>query len=68
MEPINTELNKIEMTEDIEYFLNKAKCSIEDAILNKDPMLCLSHISQAEIAIRSHIVYIQAKSESDKDS
>lgn len=59
------EENKIEMTEDIEYFLNKAKNSIEDAILNKDPMICLTHIRQAEITIRSHIVYIQAKPETD---
>jgi len=55
--------DRIEMTEDIEYFLNKAKYSIEHALEQKDPMVCLSQIRQAEITIRSHIVYIQAKSE-----
>ena len=54
---------KIEMTEDIEYFLNKAKNSIDLAIEQKDPMVCLSHIRQAEITIRSHLTYIQAKPE-----
>ena len=54
--------NKIEMTEDIEYFLNKAKYAIDQAIDQKDPMLALSHIRQAEITIRSHIVHIQANS------
>jgi hypothetical protein len=56
---------KIEMTEDIEYFLNKAKNAIEQAIETKDPMHCLSQISQAEIAIRSHVVYLQAKTENE---
>lgn len=55
--------DKIEMTEDIEYFLNKAKNSIELALEQKDPMICISHIRQAEITIRSHIVYLQAKTE-----
>lgn len=59
------EENKIEMTEDIEYFLNKAKFSIEQAIENKDPMLCLSQIRQAEISIRSHLTYLQVKTEPD---
>ena len=59
------EENKIEMTDDIEYFLNKAKVAIEDAILNKDPMLCLSQIRQAEISIRSHVVYLQPKKEQE---
>lgn len=56
---------KIEMTEDIEYFLLKAKNAIEQAIELKDPMQCLSHIRQAEITIRSHVVYIQAKTETE---
>ena len=47
------------MTEDIEYWLLKAKASIDQAIEEKDPMICLSHIRQAEIAIRSHVNYIQ---------
>ena len=51
--------NKIIMTEDIEYWLLKAKASIDQAIEEKDPMICLSHIRQAEIAIRSHVNYIQ---------
>lgn len=59
------EENKIEMTEDIEYFLQKAKNAIEISVLNKDPMLCLSEIRQAEIAIRSHVVHLQAKKEQD---
>jgi hypothetical protein len=50
---------KIVMTEDIEYWLLKAKASIDQAIEEKDPMICLSHIRQAEIAIRSHVNYIQ---------
>lgn len=53
------------MTEDIEYFLNKAKNSIDVAIETKDPMACLSHIRQAEITLRSHKVYIQAKPDSN---
>lgn len=53
------EEQKILMTEDIEYWLLKAKASIEQAIEEKDPMICLSHIRQAEIAIRSHVNYIQ---------
>jgi hypothetical protein len=53
--------NKIEMTEDIEYFLLKAKASIDQSIEDKDPMICLSPIRQAEIAIRSHINYIQVQ-------
>jgi len=53
------EENKIQMTEDIEYWLLKAKASIDQAIEEKDPMICLSHIRQAEIAIRSHMNYIQ---------
>lgn len=53
------EENKIQMTEDIEYWLMKAKGSIEQAIEDRDPMICLSHIRQAEIAIRSHVNYIQ---------
>jgi hypothetical protein len=53
------EENKIQMTEDIEYWLLKAKASIDQAIEEKDPMICLSHIRQAEIAIRSHVNYIQ---------
>jgi hypothetical protein len=57
--------NKIEMTDDIEYFLNKAKAAIEDALLNRDPMLCLSHIRQAEITLRSHVVYLQPKKEQE---
>jgi len=52
---------KIEMTEDIEYFLNKAKNSIDLAIEQRNPMISLSHIRQAEIAIRSHLTYMQAK-------
>lgn len=55
--------DNIEMTEDIEYFLNKAKCSIELAIEQKNPMICLSHIRQAEIAISAHLTYLQAKTE-----
>lgn len=51
------------MTEDIEYFLLKAKNAIEQAIEMKDPMQCLTHIRQAEITIRSHVVYLQAKNE-----
>jgi hypothetical protein len=54
---------KIEMTEDIEYFLNKAKNSIDLAIEQKNPMICLSSIRQAEIAIRSHVTYLQVKTE-----
>lgn len=54
---------KIEMTEDIEYFLNKAKNSIDLAIEQKNPMICLSAIRQAEIAIRSHVNYLQVKTE-----
>ena len=50
---------KIVMTDDIEYWLLKAKASIDQAIEEKDPMICLSHIRQAEIAIRSHVNYIQ---------
>jgi hypothetical protein len=57
----NKEEQKIQMTEDIEYWLLKAKGSIEQAIEEKDPMICLSHIRQAEIAIRSHVNYIQVK-------
>ena len=53
------EEQKIQMTEDIEYWLLKAKASIDQAIEEKDPMICLSHIRQAEIAIRSHVNYIQ---------
>ena len=60
--------NKIEMTEDIEYWLLKAKASIEQSIQDRDPMVCLSHIRQAEIAIRSHINYIQVKPDSDSTS
>ena len=52
---------KIEMTDDIEYFLIKAKTFIEEALLNKDPLYCLSSIRQAEIAIRSHRIYLQPK-------
>jgi len=59
---------KIQMTEDIEYWLLKAKASIEQSIQDKDPMICLSHIRQAEIAIRSHINYIQVKPDSTGDS
>ena len=55
------ENKKIEMTEDIEYFLTKAKNAIKNALLRKDPMLCLSSIIQAEVSIRSHIVYLQSK-------
>jgi hypothetical protein len=55
--------DKIEMTEDIEYFLNKAKNAIELAIEQKNPKLCLSQIRQAEIVIRSHITYIQVRAE-----
>jgi hypothetical protein len=54
---------KIEMTEDIEYFLNKAKNSIDLALDQKNPMLCLSNIRQAEITIRAHITHIQSKSD-----
>ena len=57
---------KIEMTEDIEYFLLKAKSAIEHAIETKDPMACLSSIRQAEITMRSHINYIQVKPETEK--
>lgn len=62
------EEQKIQMTEDIEYWLLKAKASIEQSIQDKDPMICLSHIRQAEIAIRSHINYIQLKPDSNADS
>ena len=62
------EENKIEMTEDIEYFLTKAKVAIEQAIEHKDPMHCLSQIRQAEIAIRSHITHLQAKLECNKNN
>jgi hypothetical protein len=62
------EEQKIQMTEDIEYWLMKAKCSIEQSIQEKDPMICLSHIRQAEIAIRSHINYIQVKTDSNVES
>lgn len=62
------EEQKIQMTEDIEYWLLKAKASIEQSIQDKDPMICLSHIRQAEIAIRSHINYIQVKPDSTGDS
>jgi len=55
--------NKIEMTEDIEYWLFKAKAAIDQAVLDRDPLLCLSQIRQAEIAIRSHINYLQVKPE-----
>ena len=58
-----TEENKIEMTEDIEYWLVKAKSAIDQAIDVRDPMACLSQIRQAEIAIRSHLNYIQVKAE-----
>ena len=53
------EEQKIVMTDDIEYWLLKAKASIDQAIEEKDPMICLSHIRQAEIAIRSHVNYLQ---------
>ena len=59
---------EIQMTEDIEYWLLKAKASIEQSIQDKDPMICLSHIRQAEIAIRSHINYIQVKSDSNTET
>lgn len=59
---------KIQMTEDIEYFLVKAKNAINDALTNKDPLLCLSSIRQAEIAITSHKIYIQAKPDSEDNS
>ena len=62
------EEQKIVMTEDIEYWLSKAKTSIEQSIQERDPMICLSHIRQAEIAIRSHVNYIQVKSDSTGDS
>lgn len=51
--------NKIQMTEDIEYFLLKAKSAIEQALETRDPNVCLSSILQAEITIRSHISHIQ---------
>jgi hypothetical protein len=53
------EEKKIQMTEDIEYFLLKAKSAIEQALETKDPTICLSSILQAEITIRSHISHIQ---------
>jgi hypothetical protein len=53
------EEQKILMTEDIEYWLLKAKSAIDQAIQEKDPLICLSPIRQAEIAIRSHVNYIQ---------
>jgi hypothetical protein len=56
---------KIEMTEDIEYFLLKAKNAIEKAIELRDPLLCLSQIRQAEIAISSHVLYLQVKTETE---
>jgi hypothetical protein len=56
---------KIEMTEDIEYFLNKAKDAIVHALEVRDPLQCLSQIRQAEITIRSHVVYLQAKPENE---
>jgi len=62
------EEQKIQMTEDIEYWLLKAKASIEQSIQDKDPMICLSHIRQAEIAIRSHINYIQIKPDSNTET
>ncbi len=62
------EENRIQMTEDIEYWLLKAKASIEQSIQDKDPMICLSHIRQAEIAIRSHINYIQIKPDSNTET
>ena len=62
------EEQKIQMTEDIEYWLLKAKASIEQSIQDKDPMICLSHIRQAEIAIRSHINYIQVKPDSNTET
>lgn len=53
------------MTDDIEYWLLKAKGSIDQALEERDPIICLSHIRQAEIAIRSHINYIQVKPDLD---
>lgn len=55
------ENKKIEMTEDIEYFLNRAKNSIKKAIVSKDPLMCLSSLIQAEVSIRSHIIHLQSK-------
>jgi hypothetical protein len=57
--------DKIEMTEDIEYFLNKAKNAIDQSIELRDPLHCLSQIRQAEIAIRSHVLYLQVKNETE---
>ena len=54
---------KIEMTKDIEYFLSKAKNSIDLSLDQKNPLLCLSSIRQAEIAIRSHLIHIQSGSD-----
>lgn len=59
---------KIVMTDDIEYWLLKAKASIDQAIEEKDPMICLSHIRQAEIAIRSHVNYIQKENNDASDA
>lgn len=59
------EHKKIEMTEDIEYFLNRAKNSIKKALVSKDPLMCLSSLIQAEVSIQSHMIYLQSKSDTE---
>ena len=61
---INFVETEIELTEDIEYFLLKAKSAIDLAIEKKNAGLCLSALRQADISIRSHQVYLNSKNES----
>lgn len=60
---INFTEPEIELTEDIEYFLLKAKAAIDLAIEKKNAGLCLSALRQADISIRSHQVYLNTKNE-----
>lgn len=60
---INFTEPEIELTEDIEYFLLKAKAAIDLAIEKKNAGLCLSALRQADISIRAHQVYLNTKNE-----
>ena len=60
---INFTEPEIELTEDIEYFLLKAKAAIDLAIEKKNAGLCLSALRQADISIRSHQVYLNTRNE-----
>ncbi len=61
-----TMADELELTEDIEYFLNKAKNSIELALETKNPSICLPALRQADISIRSHQVYLQKEETENK--